>query len=107
MPNRYLKDIFINEGELVQIARGVNDNVDVVFKCSVVEFNSSLCQPFYAMFQCNRAVDEPYGQIIIDHALLGVNRMIRFKSVSGVIQILVDGLHHDVVEDGFREGHEA
>ena len=59
------------------------------------------------MFQCNRAVDEPYGQIIIDHALLGVNRMIRFKSVSGVIQILVDGLHHDVVEDGFREGHEA
>ena len=59
------------------------------------------------MFECNRTVEEPYGQIIINHALLGVNRMIRFKSVSGVIQILVDGLHHDVVEDGFREGHEA
>ncbi len=79
-------DLLVDEWESEDVPSGVQNGIDVVFECAVVELDAGGREPLDVGPDLDLAGDDSVGQVVVDSRMLGVDAVRRLQSVSHVIK---------------------
>ena len=97
------QSLMVDERKAESVASGVDDDVNVILKRTILKLYSSSRQFPYVWFDDDTTRGDSIGQFIVDHDMLSIEAMLWFQAVQLVVEALVQSRLCHIVDQTTRE----